>query len=93
MVEGCRREPESKASIPARRRRCAVFNHISPGYLRTMGMSLRRAADLEPADVEDLRRARLRGTRARLWQTPDAASGRRIGPSGREVIGSSPTCE
>jgi predicted permease len=69
-----------------------VFNHISPGYLRTMGMSLAAGRDLQPADVEDLRPVALvsEALARELWRTPDAALGRRIRAIGgpwREVIG------
>ena len=69
-----------------------VFNHISPGYLGTMGMSLVAGRDLAEADVDELRPVALvsEGLARELWQTPDAALGRRIravaGPW-REVIG------
>jgi len=70
-----------------------VFNSISPGYLRTMGMQLEAGRDLTFEEVDGLRPVALVSeTLAReLWQTPEAALGHRIrgavsGPW-REVIG------
>ena len=70
-----------------------VFNNVSPGYLRTMGMSLVAGREFTFEDVDGLRPVALVSeTLAReLWQTPDAAVGRRIrsNPAGpwRDVIG------
>jgi predicted permease len=71
-----------------------VFNSISPGYLRAMGMSLVAGRDLSFEEVDGLRPVGLVSeTLAReLWQTADAALGQRIRPEGsggpwREVVG------
>jgi predicted permease len=69
-----------------------VFNHVSPGYLGTMGISLVAGRDFEPAEVDELRPVVLvsEALAREVWQTPDAALGRRIrhlGGPWREVIG------
>jgi len=70
-----------------------VFNSISPGYLRTMGMRLAAGRDLTFDDVEGLRPVALvsEALARELFQSPSAALGHRIrGPVGgpwREVIG------
>jgi len=70
-----------------------VYNTISPGYLRTMGMSLAAGRDLTFEDVEGLRPvALISGSLAReLFGTEEAAVGRRIrgvvGGPWRDVIG------
>jgi predicted permease len=68
-----------------------VFNNVSPGYFRTMGMSLAAGRDFERPEVDRLRPVALVSeTLAReLWQTPEAALGQRIRTFGpwREVIG------
>jgi predicted permease len=70
-----------------------VFNSISPGYLRTMGMTVVTGRDLTFEDVDGMRPVALvsESLARELWQTPEAAVGQRIrgGLSGpwREVIG------
>jgi predicted permease len=68
-----------------------VFNNVSPGYLGTMGMALVAGRDFEQADVDSLRPVALvsEALARELWQSPDAALGRRIRSVGawREVIG------
>ena len=70
-----------------------VYNAISPGYLRTMGMQLAAGRDLQLDDVDGLRPVALVSeTLAReLWGTAEAALGHRIrgavGGPWREVIG------
>jgi putative ABC transport system permease protein len=69
-----------------------IFNFVSPGYLGTMGISLVAGRDFEEADVDGLRPVALvsEALARELWQTPDAALGRRIRAIGgpwREVIG------
>jgi predicted permease len=71
-----------------------IFNSASPGYLRTMGMPLVAGRDFAFEDVEELRPLALvsESLARELWQTPEAALGRRIrgpGPPGawREIIG------
>ncbi len=71
-----------------------VFNSISPGYLRAMGMSLAAGRDLSFEDVDGLRPVGLvsESLARELWQTPEAAIGQRIRPEGsggpwREVVG------
>ncbi|HEY3516408.1 MAG TPA: ABC transporter permease [Gammaproteobacteria bacterium] len=70
-----------------------VYNGISPGYLRTMGTSLVAGRDLTRDDLDGLRPVALvsEALARELWQTPEAAVGKRIrgvatGPW-REVIG------
>ena len=70
-----------------------VYNGISPGYLRTMGTPLVAGRDLTRDDVDSLRPVALvsEALARELWQTPEAAVGKRIrgvatGPW-REVIG------
>jgi predicted permease len=69
-----------------------VFNHVSPGYLGTMGIPLVAGRDFTQADVDELRPVALvsEALARERWQTPDAALGRRIrgvGGPWREVIG------
>ena len=70
-----------------------VFNYMSPGYLETMGMRVVAGRDLTWADLDEMRAVTLvSASLAReLWQTPEAAIGRRIrgtqGGAWREVIG------
>jgi predicted permease len=71
-----------------------VYNSVSQDYLQTMGISLVAGRGFTLEDVEGLRPVALVSeTLAReLWQTPDAALGRRIrAPGGggpwRDVIG------
>jgi predicted permease len=68
-----------------------VFNHISPGYLGTMGTTIVAGRDLDAADVDALRPVALvsEALARELWVTPDAALGQRIrSVSGwREIIG------
>jgi hypothetical protein len=69
-----------------------VFNSISPGYLRTMGMQLKAGRDLTFEEVDGLRPVALVSRLcAELWQTPEAALGHRVrgavGGPWREVIG------
>jgi predicted permease len=71
-----------------------IFNGISPGYLSTMGMSLAAGRDLTFDDVNSLRPVALvsEALARELWQTPEAAIGRRINAGGpespwREIIG------
>jgi predicted permease len=68
-----------------------AFNHISPGYLGTMGTTIVAGRDLDAADVDALRPVALvsEALARELWQSPDAALGRRIRSVGgwREVIG------
>jgi predicted permease len=88
--DGIRVEGENATQSTALR----VFNSISPGYLRTMGMSLAAGRDLTFEDVNGLRPVALvsESLARELWQTPEAALGRRISAGGpqspwREVIG------
>ena len=78
---------------PEQSRALRVYNGISPGYLRTMGISLAAGRDLTRDDLEVLRPVALvsESLARELWQTPEAAVGQRIrgvstGPW-REVIG------
>jgi predicted permease len=72
-----------------------VFNAISPGYLRTMGMSVVAGRDLTFEDVDGMRPVALisDGLARELWSSPEAAVGQRIrGPVAgstpwREIIG------
>ena len=70
-----------------------VFNYMSPGYLETMGMRVVAGRDLTWADLEETRPVALvsESLARELWQTPEAAIGRRIrGDAGgpwREVVG------
>jgi predicted permease len=70
-----------------------VFNNISPDYLRTMGMSVIAGRDLALEDIEGRRPVALvsEALARELWQTPDAAVGRRIRAAGggpwRDVVG------
>jgi hypothetical protein len=68
-----------------------VFNNVSPGYFGTMGMSLVAGRAFERTEVDALRPVALVSeTLAReLWQTPEAALGKRIRTFGpwREVVG------
>jgi predicted permease len=69
-----------------------IYNFVAPGYFGTMGTSLVAGRDLEQADVDELRPVALvsEALARELWQTPDAALGRRIRAIGgpwREVIG------
>jgi hypothetical protein len=69
-----------------------AFNHISPGYLGTMGTTIVAGRDLDPDDVDALRPVALvsESLARELWPTPDAALGQRIRTVGgpwRAVIG------
>jgi hypothetical protein len=71
-----------------------VYNMVSPGYLDTMGIRVVAGRDLSWADIEDTRPVTLisAGLARELWQTPEAALGRRIRPPGppgpwREIVG------
>ena len=70
-----------------------IFNAVSPGYLRTMGMSVIAGRDLTFDDVDGMRPVALisESLARELWSSPDAAVGQRIRGSStgpwREVIG------
>ena len=70
-----------------------IFNAISPGYLRTMGMSVVAGRDLALEDVEGMRPVALisESLARELWPSPEAAIGQRIRGSAagpwREIIG------
>jgi predicted permease len=87
-----RDDVEVEGLDPSRTTALRDFNFVSPGYFATMGMSLVAGRDFEPADVDGLRPVALvsEALARELWQTPDAALGRRVraiaGPW-REVIG------
>jgi predicted permease len=71
-----------------------IFNSISPDYLPTMGMSLAAGRNLSFEDVEGLRLVALvsESLARELFQTPEAAVGKRIRGEGsggpfREIVG------
>jgi putative ABC transport system permease protein len=70
-----------------------VFNSVSPGYLRTMGMTVLVGRDLTFEDVDGMRPVALisESLARELWSTPEAAVGQRIRGAlsrpWREVIG------
>jgi predicted permease len=70
-----------------------IFNSISPGYLRTMGMAVIAGRDLTFEDVDGMRPVALvsEALARELWASPEAAVGARIRGAvtspWREVIG------
>jgi hypothetical protein len=70
-----------------------VFNTMSPGYLETMGTRVVAGRDLEWGDTDEPRRVALvsAGLARELWQSPEAALGKRIRPAGggpwRDIVG------
>ncbi|HEX6994946.1 MAG TPA: ABC transporter permease [Gammaproteobacteria bacterium] len=86
-VEGAEYGPEGDLAL-------RVYKTVSPGYLETMGTRIVAGRDLDWADLDEPRDVVLvsENLARELWQTPEAAIGRRIRGAGgagpwREVIG------